>query len=153
MISPNSKPFVKSHQRFASTGNWCHSTQPFLLNNIEIKENSVVLDRWMVVNKSTDHMAHKITNPNSNIIRVDAQIALYCQTELVPSTLNSVDKDLSNLKRNQIQTRLVYLSNVNPGGWVPASALRALARREYPRFLKRFGQYVSNETKDKSLLF
>ncbi|CAF5041884.1 unnamed protein product, partial [Rotaria sp. Silwood1] len=30
----------------------------------------------------------------------------------------------------------------NPGGWVPSAALRGVAKREYPRFLKRFTSYV-----------
>ena len=36
----------------------------------------------------------------------------------------------------------VIFGTVNPGGWAPASVLRAVYKREYPKFLKRFTQYV-----------
>lgn len=42
---------------------------------------------------------------------------------------------------------------VNPGGWAPASVLRAVAKREYPKFLKRFTSYVQEKTAGKSILF
>lgn len=42
---------------------------------------------------------------------------------------------------------------VNPGGWAPASVLRALYKREYPKFLKNFTQYVIDARKEKPILF
>ncbi len=42
---------------------------------------------------------------------------------------------------------------VNPGGWAPASVLRAVARREYPKFLKRFTSYVQDKTAGEPILF
>lgn len=42
---------------------------------------------------------------------------------------------------------------VNPGGWAPASVLRAVAKREYPKFLKRFTSYVQEKTAVKPILF
>lgn len=42
---------------------------------------------------------------------------------------------------------------VNPGGWAPASVLRAVAKREYPKFLKRFTTYVQEKTSDEAILF
>lgn len=42
---------------------------------------------------------------------------------------------------------------VNPGGWAPASVLRAVAKREYPKFLKRFTSYVQEKTAGKQILF
>lgn len=45
------------------------------------------------------------------------------------------------------------MSAVNPGGWAPASVLRAVAKREYPKFLKRFTSYVQEKTADKPILF
>lgn len=47
---------------------------------------------------------------------------------------------------------LVYRA-VNPGGWAPASVLRAVAKREYPKFLKRFTSYVQEKTAGKPILF
>lgn len=45
------------------------------------------------------------------------------------------------------------LCAVNPGGWAPASVLRAVAKREYPKFLKRFTSYVQEKTAGKPILF
>jgi len=42
---------------------------------------------------------------------------------------------------------------VNPGGWAPAAALRAVYKREYPKFLKKFTHYVYEQCKNKPILF
>lgn len=42
---------------------------------------------------------------------------------------------------------------VNPGGWVPSSVLRAVYKREYPRFLKTFTEYVKKATANKPIMF
>jgi hypothetical protein len=42
---------------------------------------------------------------------------------------------------------------VNPGGWAPASVLRTIYKREYPKFLKRFTQYVIDQTAKKPIMF
>lgn len=42
---------------------------------------------------------------------------------------------------------------VNPGGWAPASVLRAVAKREYPKFLKRFTSYVQEKTSGEDILY
>ena len=49
--------------------------------------------------------------------------------------------------------RITYCSVVNPGGWAPATVLRAVYKREYPRFLKRFTQYVIDKTKSREILW
>lgn len=46
-----------------------------------------------------------------------------------------------------------YILVVNPGGWAPASVLRAVYKREYPRFLKRFTQYVDEKCLSKPILW
>lgn len=48
---------------------------------------------------------------------------------------------------------MLCLCAVNPGGWAPASVLRAVAKREYPKFLKRFTSYVQEKTAGKPILF
>ena len=45
-----------------------------------------------------------------------------------------------------------FYFTVNPGGWAPASVLRALYKREYPKFLKRFTQYVKDVTENKDIM-
>lgn len=42
----------------------------------------------------------------------------------------------------------LFLFTVNPGGWAPSSVLRAVYKREYPKFLKRFTAYVLEKTKN-----
>lgn len=49
--------------------------------------------------------------------------------------------------------RFCLLILVNPGGWAPASVLRAVYKREYPKFLKRFTSYVREATKEKEIMF
>ncbi|KAG7301604.1 hypothetical protein JYU34_014581 [Plutella xylostella] len=53
--------------------------------------------------------------------------------------------------RDNITTSIAYCSTVNPGGWAPAGVLRAVYKREYPKFLKRFTQYVVEQCRDKPL--
>ncbi|XP_045528317.1 ceramide transfer protein [Pieris brassicae] len=53
--------------------------------------------------------------------------------------------------RDNITTSIAYCSTVNPGGWAPAGALRAIYKREYPKFLKRFTNYVVEQCRDKPL--
>ncbi len=55
--------------------------------------------------------------------------------------------------RDQLTTKITYCSVVNPGGWAPASALRVVYKREYPKFLKRFTQYVIDKTKTKPIMW
>lgn len=79
--------------------------------------------------------------------------------------------DGSPVTRDDITCRIIYCSTseflrlkacppnsrvcpaVNPGGWAPASVLRALYKREYPKFLKRFTQYVIEAQEKKEILF
>ncbi|CAH8429789.1 unnamed protein product [Schistosoma mattheei] len=122
--------------------------------------NSNILDGWMVVNMSTNYLSEKIPPSSSPTIRLGLEVVLFCRTELLSNTSSSSSSemslssnDLSKLSRNQLCTRLVYMANINPGGWVPAAGLRSLAQREYPRFLKRFSTYVKEQTQNKSPLF
>ncbi|XP_068620035.1 ceramide transfer protein [Battus philenor] len=53
--------------------------------------------------------------------------------------------------RDNIITSIAYCSTVNPGGWAPAGVLRAVYKREYPKFLKRFTGYVVDQCRGKPL--
>ncbi|XP_045778044.1 ceramide transfer protein [Maniola jurtina] len=53
--------------------------------------------------------------------------------------------------RDNISTSIAYCSTVNPGGWAPAGVLRAVYKREYPKFLKRFTNYVVEQCRGKPL--
>jgi len=99
-------------------------------------------DTWIVCNKSTEHPAAPLGV--GGCLRVDLTVCFLCQTVLT-------GKDRNN--RDNISCRITYCSVVNPGGWAPATVLRAVYKREYPRFLKRFTQYVIDKTKDKPILW
>ncbi|KAK9891232.1 hypothetical protein WA026_013546 [Henosepilachna vigintioctopunctata] len=100
---------------------------------------------WAVVNKSTE-----LPNYPANAgkcVRVYLTVCLLCQTLVNPP------KNGGPVTREDISCKITYCSVVNPGGWAPASVLRAVYKREYPKFLKRFTAYVINQTKDKPITF
>ncbi|XP_017306936.1 ceramide transfer protein isoform X1 [Ictalurus punctatus] len=101
-------------------------------------------DTWIVCNFSVDHDRYP---PTSRCIRAKINVAMICQTLVSPPEGN---KEIS---RDNILCKITYVANVNPGGWAPASVLRAVAKREYPKFLKRFTSYVQDKTSDKAILF
>ncbi|XP_048875031.1 ceramide transfer protein-like [Brienomyrus brachyistius] len=101
-------------------------------------------ETWLVCNFSVDH---ENAPPNSRCVRAKINIAMICQTLVSPP---EGDKGIS---RENITCKITYVANVNPGGWAPASVLRAVAKREYPKFLKRFTSYVQEKTACKPILF
>ncbi|XP_057674575.1 ceramide transfer protein-like isoform X3 [Corythoichthys intestinalis] len=101
-------------------------------------------DTWLVCNFSVDHQD---AQPSSRCVRAKINIAMICQTLVSPP---EGDKELS---RDNVLCKITYVANVNPGGWAPASVLRAVAKREYPKFLKRFTSYVQEKTAGKPILF
>ncbi|XP_062372330.1 ceramide transfer protein isoform X2 [Sardina pilchardus] len=101
-------------------------------------------DTWLVCNFSVDHDS---SPPTNKCIRAKINVAMICQTLVSPP---EGDKEIS---RDNILCKITYVANVNPGGWAPASVLRAVAKREYPKFLKRFTSYVQEKTSGKPILF
>uniref|UniRef100_A0A3Q1FAX5 Ceramide transfer protein n=1 Tax=Acanthochromis polyacanthus TaxID=80966 RepID=A0A3Q1FAX5_9TELE len=101
-------------------------------------------DTWLVCNFSVDH---EDAQPTNKCVRAKINIAMICQTLVSPP---EGDKEIS---RDNILCKITYVANVNPGGWAPASVLRAVAKREYPKFLKRFTSYVQEKTASKPILF
>uniref|UniRef100_A0A4W4E0P9 Ceramide transfer protein n=1 Tax=Electrophorus electricus TaxID=8005 RepID=A0A4W4E0P9_ELEEL len=101
-------------------------------------------DTWIVCNFSVDH---DNAQPSSRCVRAKINIAMICQTLVSPP---EGDRAIS---RDNILCKITYVANVNPGGWAPASVLRAVAKREYPKFLKRFTSYVQEKTAGKPILF
>ncbi|XP_070780511.1 ceramide transfer protein-like isoform X1 [Enoplosus armatus] len=101
-------------------------------------------DTWLVCNFSVDH---DDAQPTSKCVRAKINIGMICQTLVSPP---EGDKEIS---RDNILCKITYVANVNPGGWAPASVLRAVAKREYPKFLKRFTSYVQEKTAGKPILF
>uniref|UniRef100_A0A674EUS3 Ceramide transporter 1a n=1 Tax=Salmo trutta TaxID=8032 RepID=A0A674EUS3_SALTR len=101
-------------------------------------------DTWLVCNFSVDH---DNAQPTNRCIRAKINVAMICQTLVSPPEGN---KEIS---RDNVLCKITYVANVNPGGWAPASVLRAVAKREYPKFLKRFTGYVQEKTSGKPILF
>uniref|UniRef100_A0A671KVM6 Ceramide transfer protein n=1 Tax=Sinocyclocheilus anshuiensis TaxID=1608454 RepID=A0A671KVM6_9TELE len=101
-------------------------------------------DTWLVCNFSVDHDSYP---PSARCIRAKINVAMICQTLISPP---EGDKEIT---RDNILCKITYVANVNPGGWAPASVLRAVAKREYPKFLKRFTSYVQEKTSDEAILF
>ncbi|XP_064607533.1 ceramide transfer protein-like [Liolophura sinensis] len=99
-------------------------------------------DRWIVVNYSTDHPSA----PSNKYVRVKMNVAMTCQTVIHPPSDG-------NICRDDIQCKISYTANVNPGGWAPATVLRQVYKREYPKFVKRFTQYVKDKTAELPILF
>uniref|UniRef100_A0A1B6ECM8 Ceramide transfer protein n=1 Tax=Clastoptera arizonana TaxID=38151 RepID=A0A1B6ECM8_9HEMI len=118
---------------------WSHMTQ---VPNINDKDANNI---WVVVNHSTE--APEYPAKSKGCVRILLSVCLMCQTLVTPPT------DGSEITRDDITCKITYCSTVNPGGWVPASALRALYKREYPKFLKRFTSYVISQTKNKPIMF
>ncbi|XP_014897656.1 collagen type IV alpha-3-binding protein isoform X2 [Poecilia latipinna] len=101
-------------------------------------------DTWLVCNFSVDH---DNAPPTNRCVRAKINVAMICQTLVSPP---EGDKEIS---RDNILCKITYVANVNPGGWAPASVLRAVAKREYPKFLKRFTSYVQEKTAGNPILF
>ncbi|CAG5128563.1 unnamed protein product [Candidula unifasciata] len=106
------------------------------------KSNDEGPDSWIVVNYSCEHPD---CQPNK-YVRITMNVAMICETIIEPPA----DGDIS---RDHITCKITYTADVNPGGWAPASVLRAVYRREYPKFLRRFTSFVSEKTKDRDILF
>ena len=100
---------------------------------------------WIVCNKSTKHP--NAPENQGNCLRVDLTVCFVCDTTVAPPY------NWQNASRKHLTTKITYCSVVNPGGWAPASVLRAVYKREYPRFLKRFTQYVDEKCNQKPILW
>ena len=105
-------------------------------------ESDETPDRWIVVNYSTSHPRV----PDGKYTRVTMNVAMICQTIIEPPSKGEITRD-------NITCKISYTADVNPGGWVPSSVLRAVYKREYPRFLKTFTEYVRKATADKPIMF
>ncbi|XP_018020850.1 ceramide transfer protein isoform X2 [Hyalella azteca] len=105
-------------------------------------------DAWLVSNKSTSH-PDAILDPNR--VRVDARTCFLCLTYIEPPLAEG--ETIETISRDRLIVKVTYTSAVNPGGWAPASVLRAVFKREYPKFLKRFTQFVVDKCKDQPIAF
>ena len=98
---------------------------------------------WIVCNKSAKHP--DAPENQGSCLRVDLTVCFVCDTTIEPPYT------WETASRHHLTTKITYCSVVNPGGWAPASVLRAVYKREYPRFLKRFTQYVDEKCRVKPI--
>ncbi|CAF3787568.1 unnamed protein product [Rotaria magnacalcarata] len=142
VLEPDTVIFFQMHKRVwpAAQRDSCFWSHIRCISNSEEDQPT-----WLVVNYTTPHHLAPIKSPH---VRLVANVALICETIINEPPLN-----IQDIKRENIECKLTYVAFVNPGGWVPSAALRSVAKREYPRFLKRFTSYVLEQTRDKPILF
>ncbi|XP_065059472.1 ceramide transfer protein-like [Rhopilema esculentum] len=97
---------------------------------------------WMVTNWATDHD----DAPANKYVRAVARVTMFCQTFVRPGV------NTKTLNRENMFCKLTYTAQVNPGGWAPPSAVRAVSKREYPKFLRKFSGFVQEVTNGKQIM-
>ncbi|KAK2582663.1 hypothetical protein KPH14_004941 [Odynerus spinipes] len=136
--------FLQTHKRIWPASQrdalfWSH------IRRVTDDQDPDAQDLWIVCNHSTEHPDYP---PNvGKCVRVYLTVCLVCQTFIDPP------KDEEEIKRENITCKITYCSVVNPGGWAPASVLRAVYKREYPKFLKRFTSFCIDQCKNKPITF
>ncbi|VUZ43895.1 unnamed protein product [Hymenolepis diminuta] len=151
---------------------WSHirrlDTQQFPQDGAVTSEGLIILDTWMVVNYSTKYGEDRLppSAKTPSFIRLEVDVEMFCQTLWQPpnpdfdvSTLPNAEnlRSLSpeeqqtrweavGVTRDSVRCRLLYASQINPGGWAPATVVRTMARREYPHFLQRISDFALART-------
>ena len=95
---------------------------------------------WIVCNVSCDHPA--VPEASSGYTRATIEVVLFCQT-ICESTTPT---------RKDVSCKIVYSASVNPGGWAPSAAVRAISQREYPKFLKKISAFAQDHVKSAPLM-
>ena len=134
---------------------WSHIRK---ITDGQLKPDDAV-DTYLVCNKSMGDQAMflaGLTNAappagKNGVLRLDLTVIFVADTVVVNPAKRGVPVD--RLRREDVGCRITYCSVVNPGGWAPASVLRTVYKREYPRFLKRFTGYVIEKCKRKPLMW
>ncbi|XP_058940888.2 ceramide transfer protein-like [Pocillopora verrucosa] len=96
---------------------------------------------WIVCNNSMEHQ----DAPMNKFVRASIVVGLYCQTFIEPRA------EGEKLTRDHVTCKITYTANVNPGGWAPPSVVRAVSKREYPKFLRKISSFCQNACKDKPI--
>eukprot|EP00056_Hartaetosiga_gracilis_P010365 m.152451 g.152451 ORF g.152451 m.152451 type:complete len:859 (+) comp13302_c0_seq1:185-2761(+) len=86
---------------------------------------------WVVQNKSVEHD----DAPSDKFVRLSANILMHATTTYP----DDIPRD--QLTRSDVGTNIIFLCYIHPGGWAPKSVVKAVARREYPKFLKNIEQH------------
>ncbi|XP_054159177.1 ceramide transfer protein-like [Oppia nitens] len=145
-INTNTLIFHQIHKRVwpaaqRDTTFWSHIRRTE--QNDDNKNSVNPYNIWIVCNNSTD----RPNIPLGRCLRMTMTVSLVCETYI-----NPIPEKGKPITRDNLKCKIIYCSTINPGGWAPASVLRALYKREYPKFLKRFTQYVKDVTENKEIM-
>ncbi len=66
-------------------------------------------------------------------VRMNAKTYLRCTTEIAASA------DPAAPARGDVSCRLIYMADVDPGGWAPPTIVKSVAKREFPKVIKQLG--------------
>jgi len=144
-LSENTIVFYQLHKRIwpAAQRDNCFISHMRSLGKDEVERlEKEVGNAWMVTNIPTDPESAR----DDRYVRVIANVIMVCQT----FTTSEVKK--KKYTRDNIATKLTYMAQVNPGGWAPPAVVRQIAKREYPKFLRKFSAFVQKVSKDKPLM-
>ncbi|EFP12742.1 hypothetical protein CRE_29826 [Caenorhabditis remanei] len=100
-------------------------------------------DLYIVCN--TDVKREDVPLSSSSAVRVGLTVSMICETIVKDP---HVDRKLS---RDDIKCNIIYVSQVHPGGWVPVAALRHVYKKEYPKFLRTFTEFVKKNVNGKPI--
>jgi len=145
-VAPDTLVFHQTHKRIWPANQrdalfWSH-----MRRLMDIAEPDAH-DAWFVCNKSFEHPTYPPAN-QGKMVRIYLTVILLCHTYVDKRVMTN-----SEITRDDLMCRITYCSVVNPGGWAPASVLRAIYKKEYPKFLKRFTGYVQEQCKNKPIMF
>jgi len=152
-IPPETPSRRHSNNKIASSNRIVNGKQKNHLDDEEEDEEEIPLD-WITVNFSVFDMEEEILC--GKCVRAKINGSMLCRTKIRTKdgdvALSSLTPEQTlNLTRDQLRTTVVYQSYVDAGGWVPAAGVRALAKKEYPRFVRKFGDFVKAQNKDKPI--
>lgn len=144
-VAPDTMVFLQTYKRIWPASQrdalfWSH------MRKITDNEDQSAHDTWVVCNHSNQNEEYPPAN-TGKCVRIYLTVILLCQTYLPPG------KDAKTATRDDLTCKITYCSTVNPGGWAPATVLRAIYKKEYPKFLKRFTGYVIEQSKNKPIMY
>ena len=140
-----------SHIRRAS--DWAFSPSTSIITDRPAPENNRTISQsrenvWLVVDYSASDPKYMedptIPSVSKQCIHLEMNVCMMART-LVNGQPPEVEGPAPDVKREDIECHIQYTATVDPGGWTPPAALRAIYKREYPRFLKTFTEYVINK--------
>lgn len=100
-------------------------------------------DLYIVCNR--DVQRSDVPLSSSSSVRVGLTVSMICETIVKDPHVER------KLTRDDVKCNIIYVSQVHPGGWVPVSALRHVYKKEYPKFLRTFTEFVKKNVKGKQI--